>query len=125
MGVYLKNQQLFNIYCFEKYIKLQKRYMKDLLINTINKFKALADYVEIRLEKIETFSLNFRGLLLENISRSTNFTGCVRAMILDIKEGIYVIRMLGGQTNGELFTFSSGEAFMIRNRKIGEPVLFF
>ena len=43
-------------------------------------------------------------------------------MISDIKEGIYAIRMLGGQTNGELFTFSSGEAFMIRNGKIAEPV---
>ncbi len=43
-------------------------------------------------------------------------------MISDIKEGIYAIRMLGGQTNGELFTFSSGEAFMIRNGQIAEPV---
>lgn len=43
-------------------------------------------------------------------------------MISDIKEGIYAIRMLGGQTNGELFTFASGEAFMIRNGKIAEPV---
>ncbi|MBI3590310.1 MAG: TldD/PmbA family protein [Candidatus Melainabacteria bacterium] len=43
-------------------------------------------------------------------------------MISDIKEGIYALRMLGGQTNGELFTFSSGEAFMIRNGKIAEPV---
>lgn len=43
-------------------------------------------------------------------------------MISDIKEGIYAIRMLGGQTNGELFTFSSGEAFMIRGGKIAEPV---
>ncbi|OGI18915.1 MAG: hypothetical protein A3B68_06760 [Candidatus Melainabacteria bacterium RIFCSPHIGHO2_02_FULL_34_12] len=43
-------------------------------------------------------------------------------MISDIKEGIYAIRMLGGQTNGELFTFSSGEAFMIRNGEVAEPV---
>ena len=43
-------------------------------------------------------------------------------MLSDIKEGIYAIRMLGGQTNGELFTFSSGEAFMIRNGEIAEPV---
>ncbi len=43
-------------------------------------------------------------------------------MISDIKEGIYAIRMLGGQTNGELFTFSSGEAFMIRNGQLAEPV---
>lgn len=45
-----------------------------------------------------------------------------KEMISDIKEGIYAIRMLGGQTNGELFTFSSGEAFMIRDGKIEEPV---
>ena len=43
-------------------------------------------------------------------------------MISDIKNGIYAIRMLGGQTNGELFTFASGEAFMIRDGKIAEPV---
>lgn len=43
-------------------------------------------------------------------------------MISDIDEGIYAIRMLGGQTNGELFTFASGEAYMIRKGKISEPV---
>jgi len=45
-----------------------------------------------------------------------------KEMISDIKEGIYAIRMLGGQTNGELFTFASGEAYMIRDGKIAEPV---
>lgn len=45
-----------------------------------------------------------------------------KEMISDIKDGIYAIRMLGGQTNGELFTFASGEAFRIKNGEIAEPV---
>ncbi|WP_013323643.1 TldD/PmbA family protein [Gloeothece verrucosa] len=40
----------------------------------------------------------------------------------DIKEGVYARNWLGGMTNGEMFTFSAGEAWMIRNGKIAEPV---
>ncbi len=40
----------------------------------------------------------------------------------DIKTGIYARNWLGGMTNGEMFTFSAGEAWMIRNGKIAEPV---
>lgn len=43
-------------------------------------------------------------------------------MIRDIEEGVYAVRMLGGQTNGEMFTFAAGEGFMIRNGQIAEPV---
>ncbi len=39
-----------------------------------------------------------------------------------IKEGVYACNWLGGMTNGEMFTFSAGEAWMIRNGKIAEPV---
>ncbi|GGA51537.1 TldD/PmbA family protein [Okeania sp. KiyG1] len=40
----------------------------------------------------------------------------------DIKEGVYARNWLGGMTNGEMFTFSAGEAWMIRNGKLAEPV---
>jgi len=40
----------------------------------------------------------------------------------DIKLGIYACNWIGGMTNGEMFTFSAGEAWMIRNGKIAEPV---
>ncbi|HEY9852644.1 MAG TPA: TldD/PmbA family protein [Leptolyngbyaceae cyanobacterium] len=43
-------------------------------------------------------------------------------MISDIEEGVYAVRMIGGQTNGEMFTFSAAEGYMIRNGKIAEPV---
>ncbi|MCU0570708.1 MAG: TldD/PmbA family protein [Oculatellaceae cyanobacterium Prado106] len=43
-------------------------------------------------------------------------------MIGDIEEGVYAVRMLGGQTNGELFTFAAAEGFMIRNGQLAEPV---
>lgn len=43
-------------------------------------------------------------------------------MIGDIQEGVYAVRMLGGQTNGELFTFAAAEGYMIRNGKLAEPV---
>jgi TldD protein len=43
-------------------------------------------------------------------------------MIGDIEEGVYAVRMLGGQTNGELFTFAAAEGYMIRNGQIAEPV---
>jgi TldD protein len=39
-----------------------------------------------------------------------------------IKTGVYARNWLGGMTNGEMFTFSAGEAWMIRNGKQAEPV---
>jgi TldD protein len=43
-------------------------------------------------------------------------------MISGIKLGVYCISALGGQTNGEMFTFSSANAYMIRDGKIAEMV---
>ncbi len=43
-------------------------------------------------------------------------------MLAGITEGVYAVRMLGGQTNGEMFTFAAAEGYMIRNGKIAEPV---
>ncbi len=41
-------------------------------------------------------------------------------IIGDIKEGVYAKNWYGGQTSMEMFTFSAGEAYMIRNGKIAE-----
>jgi len=41
-------------------------------------------------------------------------------MIADIKEGVYARNWHGGTTSMEMFTFSAGEAYMIRNGKIAE-----
>ncbi|QYX31678.1 TldD/PmbA family protein [Sphaerospermopsis torques-reginae] len=46
----------------------------------------------------------------------------VADLFTDIKEGVYARNWLGGMTNGEMFTFSAGEAWMIRNGEIAEPV---
>lgn len=46
----------------------------------------------------------------------------VRDLFSDIQEGVYARNWLGGMTNGEMFTFSAGEAWMIRNGKLAEPV---
>lgn len=46
----------------------------------------------------------------------------VADLLNGIKEGVYARNWLGGMTNGEMFTFSAGEAWMIRNGKIAEPV---
>jgi TldD protein len=46
----------------------------------------------------------------------------VQDLFTGIKEGVYARNWLGGMTNGEMFTFSAGEAWMIRNGKIAEPV---
>ncbi len=43
-------------------------------------------------------------------------------MIGDIKEGIYARNWYGGTTSMEMFTFSAGEAYMIRNGKLAEPL---
>jgi TldD protein len=46
----------------------------------------------------------------------------VEDLFKGIKEGVYARNWTGGMTNGEMFTFSAGEAWMIRDGKIAEPV---
>ncbi len=43
-------------------------------------------------------------------------------MIGDIKEGVYVKNWYGGTTSMEMFTFSAGEAYMIRHGKLAEAL---
>jgi len=43
-------------------------------------------------------------------------------IISDIKEGIYAKNWYGGTTSMEMFTFSAGEAYMIRNGKLDEAL---
>jgi TldD protein len=43
-------------------------------------------------------------------------------MIAGIKEGIYARNWYGGTTSMEMFTFSAGEAFMIRNGRVEELI---
>ncbi len=46
----------------------------------------------------------------------------VADLFTNIKEGVYAKNWLGGMTNGEMFTFTAGEAWMIRNGKLAEQV---
>lgn len=46
----------------------------------------------------------------------------VKDLFKDIKEGVYARNWLGGMTNGEMFTFAAGEAWMIRDGEVTEPV---
>lgn len=46
----------------------------------------------------------------------------VATLIDGIEDGVYARNWLGGMTNGEMFTFTAGEAWAIRNGAIAEPV---
>jgi TldD protein len=46
----------------------------------------------------------------------------VKDLFKGISEGVYARNWIGGMTNGEMFTFSAGEAWMIRDGEIAEPV---
>lgn len=43
-------------------------------------------------------------------------------LLSSVKEGVYVKSSFGGQTSMEMFTFSAGEAFAIRDGKLAEPL---
>ena len=47
-------------------------------------------------------------------------TASFEDMISDIKEGVYARNWYGGVTSMEMFTFSAGEAYMIRDGKVAE-----
>ena len=49
-------------------------------------------------------------------------TATFNDLIADVKEGVYARNWYGGTTSMEMFTFSAGEAYRIRNGKIGEMV---
>ena len=46
--------------------------------------------------------------------------GTAEDLIADVKDGVYVKNWYGGMTSMEMFTFSAGEAYRIRNGKIAE-----
>lgn len=46
----------------------------------------------------------------------------VADLFADIPLGVYAKNWQGGMTNGEMFTFTAGEAWMIRDGKVAEPV---
>lgn len=46
----------------------------------------------------------------------------VDTLIDGIADGVYARNWLGGMTNGEMFTFTAGEAWVIRNGQLAEPV---
>ncbi|MCS6815647.1 MAG: TldD/PmbA family protein, partial [Cyanobacteria bacterium] len=46
----------------------------------------------------------------------------VADLFADIDIGVYARNWLGGMTNGEMFTFTAGEAWMIRDGQLAEPV---
>ncbi|MGB3493198.1 MAG: TldD/PmbA family protein [Elainellaceae cyanobacterium] len=46
----------------------------------------------------------------------------VEGLFDGITEGVYARNWLGGMTNGEMFTFTAGEAWMICDGKVAEPV---
>jgi TldD protein len=46
----------------------------------------------------------------------------VAALLDGMAEGVYARNWLGGMTNGEMFTFTAGEAWMVRNGQLAEPV---
>lgn len=61
------------------------------------------------------------------IVRMTNtWIACGQTPVADLfgelKTGIYARNWRGGMTNGEMFTFAAGEAWMIRNGQLAEPV---
>ncbi|MGE5560487.1 MAG: TldD/PmbA family protein [Chloroflexota bacterium] len=43
-------------------------------------------------------------------------------MLAGVPLGVYCVNSYGGETNGEMFTFSAGEAYMIRDGKVAEMV---
>lgn len=47
-------------------------------------------------------------------------TASFEEMLSEIREGVYAKDWYGGMTSLEMFTFSSGEAYMIRNGKLAE-----
>jgi TldD protein len=46
----------------------------------------------------------------------------VKDLFADINQGVYARNWREGMTNGEMFTFTAGEAWMIRNGQLAEPV---
>ncbi|MEO1134383.1 MAG: TldD/PmbA family protein [Cyanobacteria bacterium J06639_1] len=46
----------------------------------------------------------------------------VSDLIRSIEDGIYASNWVGGMTNGEMFTFAAGEACLIQNGELADPV---
>jgi TldD protein len=80
-----------------------------------------------RLEEAPTGNARCLNFHYPPIVRMTNTwigrgTTPAAALFGGIEEGVYARNWLGGMTNGEMFTFTAGEAWMIRQGELAEPV---
>ena len=69
-------------------------------------------------------SLNYRFPPIVRMTNTFIEPGDVpfEQMLASVDEGVYLKQSFGGETSMEMFTFSAGEAYMIRRGKLAEPL---
>jgi TldD protein len=80
-----------------------------------------------KLDEVPTGNARCLDYRFPPIVRMTNTwiepgTTPVNDLLTNIDTGVYARNWLGGMTNGEMFTFTAGEAWMIRDGELAEPV---
>ena len=93
-----------------------------VLIDRLHSRETAAKMGERPTGNARAISHNFPPIVRMTNTYIENGSATFDDLVSGIKEGVYACNWFGGMTSMEQFTFSAGEAYMIRNGKIAELV---
>ncbi len=105
-------------------VAAEKTYLiKDgVLVGRLHSRESAAKMGEAPTGSARAMSYSFPPIVRMRTTCIEGGTSSFTDMIKDIELGVYALGGYGGETNGEMFTFTAGHGYMIRNGKVAELV---
>jgi len=105
-------------------VAVEKTYLiKDgVLVGRLHSRESAAKMGEKPTGSARAISYTFPPIVRMRTTCIEGGTSSFEDMIKDIELGVYALGGYGGETNGEMFTFTAGHGYMIRGGKIAELV---
>ncbi|MCJ7790311.1 MAG: TldD/PmbA family protein, partial [Candidatus Atribacteria bacterium] len=105
-------------------VKTKKSYLiKDgILVGRLHSRETAEKMGEEPTGNARALDYNFKPIVRMTNTYIENGEIPFKGLLSGIKKGIYAKNCFGGNTTFEMFTFSSGEGFMIRDGEIAEPI---
>jgi len=105
-------------------VKTKKNYLikEGILTGRLHSRETAAKMGEEPTGNARALSYQYKPIVRMTNTFIENGAYSLKDLLSGIKKGIYAKDCYGGMTTFEMFTFSAGEGFMIRDGKIAEPV---
>jgi len=105
-------------------VAAEKTYLikEGVLVGRLHSRESAAKMGELPTGSARALSYTFPPIVRMRTTCIEGGTSSFADMIKDVELGVYALGGYGGQTNGEMFTFTAGHGYMIRNGQVAELV---